>query len=111
MTSENLNAQCAELGSLASMCRHDITNLTNGTKRAATDARKRLSQISKLCTAMRVECLLVQKSIPKKTRCKKKDVVVDVEPEPDSATSSDTDVVQPVVVMPQKKKRGRKKRV
>ena len=70
-----LNEQISQLESLISMTKHDITSLNAGTKRAATDARKRLSQISKLAISMRGECLTAQKAIP--VRGRKGKVVVD----------------------------------
>ena len=84
MDATKVETQMTQLQQLVGLVRHDITSLAAGTKRGATDARKRLSQISKLTTQMRAECLNVQKSIPTRSRVKKPSVEPEQpEPEPE----------------------------
>ena len=111
MDATKLQAQMSEMASLTSMAAHDITSLSAGTKRAATDARKRMSQISKLATQIRAECLVVQKSIPTKSR-KKADVEAAVDgTQPDTQDIEDlADELPEKLTLTRAKPRGRRTR-
>lgn len=108
MDATKLQSQMSQMASLTSMAAHDITSLSAGTKRAATDARKRMSEISKLATQMRAECLVVQKSIPTKSR---KKVAAEVDGEPETQAIEDlADELPEKLALERTKPRGRKPR-
>lgn len=100
---ESVKTSNAELAQLVQLLSHDITSLSSGTKKYATTARKRLSQISKICTTMRADILTHSKAMGRKKEQPAEPVVSESdEPEPVPPPS-------PVVAKPKRKPRTSKK--
>ena len=67
----------SKLTTLVQACAYDANALANGNKSAATQLRKKLSQIAKETATLRAQALAYQKQIPTRSRAKK------VAPEPE----------------------------
>ena len=100
-----------ELMKLVQLIEYDLGSLAGGSKSSSVQARKKLSQVSKMATALRSDVLAFSKTLSKPRKKKVEPVVEDEGDEPEDIEDLAEAIEElEVTPAPVKKKRGRRKK-
>jgi len=95
---------------LVNVIQYDLQSLAGGSRSSATQARKRLSEASKLCTQLRKETLDFSKSLTAAKKSKKTAEPAAAESPEVEEIVEDMEELAVEEQQPKKSKRGRKKK-